>query len=412
MSGEQAGLRFGRGGGSVLVAHGLSALLAFAWSVIAARVLKPAAFGDYSTGILIATILSAALWPFGLITAQLSSRFAARLQWGKIAGLLHLIRRRLLPAAAVVALALSLVLAMLAGPLHYDSRAPLIAAAGLWFALALASIPKNLVRALGLWRSYSWLAVVEALARLALGGAALAIRPTATVAIAAWAASTAAFAAAASRVVRRGLPDPLPLRLDRRRLTSLIAPAALVLTLSTSWQFVDLLIVRWKFGAEPSGLYGAAHTLGRTILIAGMTLDVLFVPLLSRAGLRGDRASSTVRRMFGAYALLVFPLLVLLGVAARPLMTLLFGTAFLPAASLALPSALASFFTYGSAVLAQGLLSLHALRALLVWAGYFALAVGLMAIAPDMSGVAWIAAFASGGAFATLMALLLRRIRT
>ncbi|MGH9456547.1 MAG: lipopolysaccharide biosynthesis protein [Thermoanaerobaculia bacterium] len=394
----------------MLVAHGVAALLAFAWSVVAARILGPAGFGDYSTAVLIATVL-AAFWPFGLITAQLSARFAARKQWPKIAGLLRLARRTLLPAAAVVALALGAVLVLLRDPLHYRSPLPLFAAAGLWLALAVVTIPKNAIRALGLWTSYSWFAALEPGLRLAAGAAVLAVLPTPAAAVCAWAAASAVIAVAAGRILPRHLPAPAAVRLDPRRLWSLAAPAVLILTLSTSWQFFDLLIVRWRFGAEPSGVFGAAHTLARTILVLGMTLDVLFVPLLSRAGLRGTEAARTVARLFGTYALVALPLLAILAFAARPVVSILFGSTYLAAAPIAFPLAVATFFTYGSAVVAQGLLAVHAFRAPLVWAGFFAVALIMMTLAPGPLEIAWIGAALSGSAFTAMLVLLFRRLR-
>jgi PST family polysaccharide transporter len=127
-------------------------------------------------------------------------------------------------------------------------------------------------------------------------------------------------------------PGELP-RFGRRVLGANIA----------SWLVPNLqsAIVGWRFGATDLGYYGRSYSLSLTpvgILVTSAQ-GVLF-PAISQVG-RGSRASRLFSLFLSALCVLLIPGYVLVAVGAREIILLLYGSAWLPAAPLLTPLALA-----------------------------------------------------------------------
>ena len=107
--------------------------------------------------------------------------------------------------------------------------------------------------------------------------------------------------------------------------------AYLVLLFSFLVVRVDLLMVQYILGAEQAGQYSIAASMADYVLmLPAVTANILF-PKLS--GMRDMRDKMRLMKKAGIIiGLLVLPLIILSAVLARPLVRLLFGAAYLPAA--------------------------------------------------------------------------------
>jgi O-antigen/teichoic acid export membrane protein len=96
---------------------------------------------------------------------------------------------------------------------------------------------------------------------------------------------------------------------------------------------IDQILVLHYKGAEAAGLYGAAYSLlDRVQFLPGVLMTTIFPIVAAAWPANLDRAQEAVQRVFGYMAIISFPGLAFTISAARPLLVLLFGEQFAPAA--------------------------------------------------------------------------------
>jgi O-antigen/teichoic acid export membrane protein len=93
---------------------------------------------------------------------------------------------------------------------------------------------------------------------------------------------------------------------------------------------LDLIMVKYMLGAEQAGYYSIAANLADCILLLPAAVAMILFPKLSAMSDTAQKLRFANKAAFGAGALLLL-LAVIAGVLARPVVQLLFGTAFLPA---------------------------------------------------------------------------------
>ncbi len=255
-------------------ATGAAAVLSAAYAALAGRWLGPAAFGDLSAALALAYLFFLLLDPVEAGFCKFAAAFHGEGALGKQAALLSGgLRLLVLLAAAGVVVWLPLGLAV-RGWLRLEAPG---AVAG-WTAFAAAAVlicaPRGVLRGDHRFLAYGLNHVAESGARLACGGAALALGAGAGGALAGYAAGTTAalaFGLWQVRDLRRHPPEPI----DTRRISSFSLPLLCVYGYFVFAMNIDMLVVKRSLTETEAGLYGAASTLAR-FLYLGVT-PILFV---------------------------------------------------------------------------------------------------------------------------------------
>ena len=93
---------------------------------------------------------------------------------------------------------------------------------------------------------------------------------------------------------------------------------------------IDLLMVKYLLGAEQAGYYSIASTMGDYILMLPTVIGLILFPRLSALTKHREKFSEAIKVSIGT-AMALIPILAFSGLAARPVVHILFGKAFLPA---------------------------------------------------------------------------------
>lgn len=108
-----------------------------------------------------------------------------------------------------------------------------------------------------------------------------------------------------------------------------------MLLLSTSINRIDFLILSKLGGLRDVGLYSSAYKINEMLLMAPTILSVVLFPVFSRlAASPGEGLETLVRRTFRMYFVAGAPLVLLLAAGAEPIIRLIYGPAYAPAAIL------------------------------------------------------------------------------
>ncbi|MDE3192642.1 MAG: oligosaccharide flippase family protein [Chloroflexota bacterium] len=308
---------------------GTQAALAL-FSIVVARRLGAAGFGEYA---FVASILFVAnvLTSFGtdmLLVREIAAHRGAAL------------------AAPALALQLALALAIVAlvallAPLAPAQSATAVAALRLGSLTLLPLAPYTVLSAMlrGGARMRAYAALNLAVASAQVVAAALFVRPAGTVLdVAAVLVATQCFAAFAAVAACRLSGVALgPLARDPRpRLRALLArsaPIAVLGALGMLYQRAPVLVVSTIAGPAATGVFSAALRgveAAKTVHVAAWSA---LYPAFAEDRARERSARSTVPRSLPALVLLALAAAAVLSVAADPLVAVLFGPAFLPAAA-------------------------------------------------------------------------------
>jgi O-antigen/teichoic acid export membrane protein len=128
---------------------------------------------------------------------------------------------------------------------------------------------------------------------------------------------------------------------------------------------IDLLMVQYLLGAKQAGFYSISETLAENILLLPVVIGLMLFPKLSAMEDLDEKFRLTKRALLVTTALLL-PVLVGASVAARPLLRLVFGEAYVPSAPAFIWLMPGSFFLGIETVLVQFLNSLGFPKALVV----------------------------------------------
>jgi O-antigen/teichoic acid export membrane protein len=167
------------------------------------------------------------------------------------------------------------------------------------------------------------------------GAALVALSGGGLVAFAATFAGTSVFSTMVQAVyVWRRTPVLLQgVRRHRRQLMRVGLVVGLGSVLTIMYGKIDQILVLHYKGTDAAGLYGAAYSLlDRVQFLPGVLMTTIF-PIVSAAWpANPDRAREAVQRVIGYMAVISFPALAFTISAARPLLVLMFGEQFAPAA--------------------------------------------------------------------------------
>jgi O-antigen/teichoic acid export membrane protein len=117
-----------------------------------------------------------------------------------------------------------------------------------------------------------------------------------------------------------------------RRTVSIGMRGYLVCVLSFAVLRIDLLMVKYFLGAESAGYYSVASTLADYVLLLPTVVGSILFPKLSMQSEPSEKFRFAMRSTAVTGAVLL-PLIVIAALAASPVIRLIFGSAFLPAAT-------------------------------------------------------------------------------
>ncbi|MGA8764666.1 MAG: oligosaccharide flippase family protein [Candidatus Sulfotelmatobacter sp.] len=169
---------------------------------------------------------------------------------------------------------------------------------------------------------------------------------------------------------------------------------------------IDLLLVRYILGTEQAGFYSIAGAMADYVLLLPSAVGAILFPRLAAMQNDTDKLNLTTRASWGIGAALLL-LLGVLGIFVRPIVRLVFGKAFLPAAS-AILLLMPGVFSLGlEVVLVQYLNSLgFPVRVVVLWAVTTALNVVLNLWAIPAFGIAGASVVSSLSYFLALVGVV------
>ncbi|GAB4530039.1 MAG: hypothetical protein OHK0046_50360 [Anaerolineae bacterium] len=139
------------------------------------------------------------------------------------------------------------------------------------------------------------------------------------------------------------LPDDADmLREQRKQWLQLGSLTGLVLIGQALITNSDFVLVKNFFSPEDAGLYAAVSVLGRIVYFGALPLTVLLVPLIARRQALNEPTRPILLLLIGGGAVVCTLLIVAAALFAPDILDLLYGTAYVPAASLLAPYALAA----------------------------------------------------------------------
>ncbi|MFZ4828989.1 MAG: hypothetical protein ACOYLB_16695 [Phototrophicaceae bacterium] len=127
---------------------------------------------------------------------------------------------------------------------------------------------------------------------------------------------------------------PSPNRAQQDEWMSLLGFVALALVGQALITNSDFLLVKSFFGAVESGLYAAVSVMGRIIYFSTLPLTILMVPLIARQHALGKPTRLLFVATIGLGAVLCSTLIIIASLFARPLISLLYGEAYVEGASI------------------------------------------------------------------------------
>ncbi|MBN2054941.1 flippase [bacterium] len=322
-AGRLAGDWLIKGGGEAL-----RKLLGFALATIAGRALGAGGFGEYTTAFTLTNMLALVV-DFGLNTVLVREVARERRPAGPLFTTVLLLRSGL-------ALALGAGLIAVAAMLRLPPRTAwtLYALTGFW----IFSIGGETAAAVFAGqRQFQREAVVLISQKLLLalaGGMILGIGWGMIPFIAVHPLTAAAALVIAILYARRsGIAFTRPDRAMFRYFLAESFPLALSMAFTLLYFKVDILVLRWWSGAETVGYYGAAYRVMELAMALPATINAVLFPRIARRAATGS-LRPVLKIWLPAAGLLGMATAAILAGLARPLVIVIFGTAFQPSARL------------------------------------------------------------------------------
>jgi len=337
--------------------------------ILVGRILGPADYADFSAALSLIYFCAVALTPITPTLARIVAALTARGSLPAIVGLRNEVMLRMVAfcaGTAVVALAVS---PLLARWLRFRSALTPSLALSAALVFALLSVDRGVLQGLMQFRRYNASILVESSVRclgavllldLAYRSAELALVSY----VVAVAVAELIIAHTFSREWRTSSRQPA----DWNQIRRLAVPMfGLMLSLAV-FQNVDMFVVKRWFDPTQTGVYGAATALARSFGILFVPLYVLAGPTLTRLHESGQRLWPAALRLSAWYLALSAAPMFIFATWPEKIVGLLYGPAFIAAASLIVPLGGVAIITYCALMLAQVLITIHDFRFLRVYA--------------------------------------------
>lgn len=378
----------------------------YLYNLILGRWLGPVRFAELSLIVTLMLVVTLVTSTFQTITAKFAAVHTANGNWVGLAGLQGWLGRRAWVLGGVVMGLLVLGAPLLSRFFHTGSIWPFVllaVGAPIYFAQGVdRGVLQGRTRLGPLMVSYQvemWVRLVVGVALVALGyavnGAVLGI--------------TLSFAAT-WLVARRALVDvhrlpdgPMLLSPRERRLIRTFAiPVALALTGQVLINNSDILIVKRFFPDEAAGHYAALALIGRMVFFATWSVVTMLFPIVAQKQERGERHRHLLLISLGLVTLVAGGIVVVTYAVPELIVSLLFGAAYAPIASLLWLYAIATaLFAMANVVVSYRLSAGNGQGSILVAAGGVMQVIALWLFHADLRQVVvvqiWVMGFLLAG---------------
>ncbi len=350
----------------LMLGTGLTAAFSLVYAVYAGRLLGPAGNADFVAAITLVAFCNMAFGPVGGTVTRFTAQFHAERAPGKI----HQLRRRFSGWIGGYGLLLLALVAGAARPLsealRFHSTGPLLIALGIIYLTWLVSVGRGVLRGAQLFGGFAANTAAEAVFRLAVGVALLAIARSVQLALAAYLFALGLAIVLSHVQLRRKWGRPTCEPIDHGALRRYLLPMFVMMAASAGYQNVDMLVAKNVLPDANAGIYGAAHTLTRVMAVLATPFSVLLLPLMTDLHQRQQRVGRVLLRLCGAFVALAIVPLLAFALWSGALIQISYGPAYAAAAPLLFPLAVARLLAYLTGLVAL----MHASRAqfgFLVW---------------------------------------------
>jgi O-antigen/teichoic acid export membrane protein len=361
----------------LVASAGVTALFTMAYIIYTGRVLGPAEYADFAAGLSVIYFVGVALSPLTPSVSRLCARYLARGDAHGVAALRRRLTLTVVVAGSVTAVASLAGAPVIAPALQFRSASPLVLAFLIVVFYALVSADRGVIHGLLLFRVHNVNTVFEAVIRCGLAAALFRWRATAASALAAY-----LFALVAAEVLLavrlRTKWNHGAVNVDWSEVRKVFLPITVLMVAVAAFQNSDMLVVKGAFPPPASGDYGAATALARAVGILFVPLYVVVSPILSGLHESGQPVFRvTLLFVVSFLGLVALPMTAIAGWS-RPIVTLLYGTAFRDAAPLLLPLAGIAVLMYTTLMLSQTLITVADHAFLPIYASLALVQIGVL----------------------------------
>ncbi len=392
-----------QGGLAFFMANGVVNVANFGYTLAMSRLLGPATYGALGSIIGVSTAVVLAGGAFQAAVTQAVAEGAGRQAPGSPLALARSLRRSALVGVAAFAL-MAASAAPLRSFLHLGSVVPVFLLAAFVAFTVATVVPQGVLLGRLNFTTVAVALTAGAAVRLGMGIVLVEAHAGLSGAVAAVTASAAVTLAVLLWPLRHELAwsGEAPFRLKARTAAlAVFAVGGVSLFIGT-----DSFLARHFLSGVDSGYYVAAATGARIALFLPAAIGLMAFPRLVAHGGRGPEARAVLRDAGAAVAVLGTLTAAVIAAVPRPLIDILFGHRYEPAAAtmrvLALPAAAVGVVTVG----VYALLARRSPLSMVAWAAILAAAVAIAAVHGSPTAVAWVAFVTSAGLLVCTLAAM------
>ena len=326
---------------TVMGGTGLAAALSLAYVIYVGRVLGPAAYGQFVTGLALLFICRVSFTPIHAAVTRLTAECVSRRQLEKIHVLNNVLTRRISGIAAAILLVTAVWGEPVVELLGLPSVTFLASVLGVIYLSVLCSVPRGILRGLKHFRNYSISMVLEAVIRIVSGVLILALVASSTTAFFAFLVGLAAIFFWSARQVSSRLPVSFATPVEAPAMTGIILPLVLLMVTSGTIQNVDMLMVKVLSEPAAAGPYGAAFAIANIIGAIATPFTVLLLPAVATAHAESRSVVKPFLKACTGFVLLSQIPILTFALIPDEIIKTLYGAPFLPGAPLLLNLSLA-----------------------------------------------------------------------
>lgn len=357
-------------------------------------------------------LLSVPATVLGTVVAKMSADAAVQGRRGALRALSRYTSLVFVPLVLFAGIASTVASPWLQSYFHTpDSLA--IGFAALAFALFFPLAPQRAVfQGGGLFGAFIASSVLEAALKAGTGATLFAFRGGVRFAFAGFAAATAVSFLFNATLGMRSAPCVEPIRLPAETVRKHLIGVVLPVSGLTAITFADAILVRHYLSAYDSGLYAIIALVGRAIVTITQFVPTVLMPKATEAAAQGRSPAPLLGLAAAATAVVVLPVVLLVWFFPSRIASGLAGGAFLPAAPLMPPYALAMTGLAGATVLATYLIGINRRGfAIPMTAVCFAEIVAIALVHPGVTAVVHIVLAGHLSAFACTVIATLASLR-
>ena len=285
----------------LVAGSGIAAVLSLLYLMYAGRMLGPAEYAEVSAALAVLYCFGMAVTPLMPTISRFVAGFALRNDQASIAGLHRAVSSRLTRWVLIVSPAALLLAMPIRKALRFQSLSTLVLTMVCIVFFLLVSTDRGVLQGLARFRVYNLSNAGESAIRLAAGIAILSWRPTAPLALVAYAAALIVSTVLLRRTLTRWWRQVTPAPVDLSAVVRFAGPMLLVMIAFAVQQNADVLAAKRWLDAESAGWYGAASSLTRVFAVITAPFFVLLVPRVTALQERRQPITGLVLRLIAAF---------------------------------------------------------------------------------------------------------------